>query len=76
MRWPGKFPANKTLNGIVSHENRLPTFSANAGNPDIATQLRIEVDLNGRAYRNYIDGYNILPNLKGEVAASPRKNFW
>jgi hypothetical protein len=31
VRWPGQFPANTTLNGIVSHEDWLPTFAAAAG---------------------------------------------
>ena len=31
VRWPGHFPAGTTLNGIVSHEDWLPTFAAAAG---------------------------------------------
>ena len=31
VRWPGHFPAGATLNGIVSHEDWLPTFAAVAG---------------------------------------------
>ena len=31
VRWPGHFPAGTTLNGIVSHEDWLPTFAAVAG---------------------------------------------
>ena len=38
VRWPGKFPAGVTLNGIVSHEDWLPTFAAVAGEPDIKEQ--------------------------------------
>jgi arylsulfatase len=76
VRWPGQFPAGETLNGIVSHEDWLPTFSAIAGNPDIAAQLREGVALNGRSYRNHIDGYNQLDYLKGTVAQSPRREFW
>ncbi|KPK38311.1 MAG: arylsulfatase, partial [Phycisphaerae bacterium SG8_4] len=34
VRWPGHFPAGVTLNGIVSHEDWLPTFAAAAGNPN------------------------------------------
>ena len=33
IRWPGHFPADVTLNGIVSHEDWLPTFAAAAGHP-------------------------------------------
>jgi arylsulfatase len=76
VRWPGQFPAGETLNGIVSHEDWLPTFAAIAGNPDIAAQLREGVDLNGRNYRNYIDGYDLNPYLSGEAEESPRHEFW
>ncbi len=75
VRWPGHFPAGTELNGIVSHEDWLPTFAAVAGNPDIKEQLQEGVDLNGRHYHNYIDGYNQLPYLTGEVEESPRHEF-
>ena len=39
VRWPGHFPADVTLNGIVSHEDWLPTFAAIAGNPDVGRRL-------------------------------------
>ena len=39
IRWPGHFPAGVTLNGIVSHEDWLPTFAAAAGAPDIKEKL-------------------------------------
>ena len=76
VRWPGHFPAGTTLNGIVSHEDWLPTFAAAAGNPDIKEQLLKGADINGRHYRNYIDGYNQLDYLSGKVKESPRKEFW
>jgi len=75
-RWPGHFPAGVTLNGIVAHEDWLPTFAAAAGNPGIREQLREGVDLNGRHYRNYVDGYNLLDYLGGKTAESPRHEFW
>ncbi|WP_295585695.1 arylsulfatase [uncultured Lamprocystis sp.] len=76
VRWPGHFPANTTFNGIVAHEDWLPTFAAVAGAPDIKEQLRNGTDLNGRHYRNYLDGYNQLDYLSGKVKASPRNEFW
>lgn len=75
VRWPGKFPAGKVLNGIVSHEDWLPTFAAIAGDTDIKAKLKSGVTLNGRKYKNYIDGYNILDYLTGKSEASPRKEF-
>ncbi len=75
-RWPGRFPAGTTLNGIVAHEDWLPTFAAAAGNANVTNQLRQGVELNGRRYRNYIDGYNQLDYLSGRTQQSPRNEFW
>lgn len=75
VRWPGKFLAGETLNGIVAHEDWLPTFAAAAGAPDIKEKLRKGVELNGRTYRNYIDGYNLLDYLSGKTKESPRREF-
>jgi len=75
VRWPGNFPAGTTLNGIVSHEDWLPTFAAAAGAPDIAERLKTGVELNGRKFRNYIDGHNQLDYLSGKSKESPRKAF-
>ena len=84
VRWPGKFPAGTTVNGIVAHEDWLPTFAAAAGEPNIKEKLREGVELNGREYRNYIDGYNMLDYLTKagsfqsvteDQKASPRKEF-
>ncbi len=84
VRWPGKFPAGATVNGIVAHEDWLPTFAAAAGAPDIKEKLKAGVELNGRKYRNYLDGYNMLdylskagsfPTVVEDQQASPRKEF-
>jgi len=75
VRWPGKFPAGVTLNGIVAHEDWLPTFAAAAGAPDIKEKLLQGVELNGRRYKNHIDGYNMLDYLSGSAKESPRHEF-
>lgn len=76
VRWPGHFPAGTVLNGIVAHEDWLPTFATIAGNPDIKEQLLKGTTLNGRTYKNYIDGYNMLDYLTGKAKQSPRNEFW
>lgn len=73
--WPGKFLADKTLNGIVAHEDWLTTFAAAAGATDIKEKLLKGVELNGRNYRNHLDGYNQLDYLSGKTKESPRKEF-
>ena len=44
-------PLLTILNGIVSHEDWLPTFAAAAGAPDIKEKLLTGVELNGRTTR-------------------------
>jgi arylsulfatase len=75
VRWPGHFQADVTLNGIVSHEDWFPTFAAAAGAPDIKEKLLKGVELNGRKYKNYVDGYNQLDYLSGKTDKSPRREF-
>jgi arylsulfatase len=76
VRWPGHFPAGTTLNGIVSHEDWLPTFAAAAGDTTVKERLHDGTTINGRKYRNYIDGYNLLDYLSGTAKESPRNEFW
>lgn len=75
IKWPGHFPAGEVRNGIVSHEDWLPTFAAAGGNPDIVDQLKKGVELNGRNYKNYLDGANQIDYISGKTDNSPRKNF-
>ena len=39
MRWPGRSKPGAVFNGIVSHQDMLPTLVAAAGNPDITQKL-------------------------------------
>ena len=75
VRWPGKFPAGTTLNGIVAHEDWLPTFAAIGGDANIKDKLKKGVSLNGRNYRNHPDGYDMTAYLSGQTKESPRKEF-
>jgi arylsulfatase len=63
------------LNGIVSHEDWLPTFAAIAGDTDVKERLLKGTTINGRRYRNHIDGENLLDYLSGKTEQSPRNDF-
>jgi arylsulfatase len=76
VRWPGKFEANTTLNGIMSHQEWLPTLLAAAGEPDIINKLQVGYQAGERSFRVKIDGYNALPYLTGETEESPRDWFF
>jgi len=75
-RWPGKWQKGVTLNGIVSHEDWLPTFAAIAGDNNVKERLLEGTNINGRHYKNHLDGYNMNDYLSGNVKESPRNEFW
>jgi arylsulfatase len=75
-RWPGRFLAGETLNGIVAHEDWMITFLAAAGAPDAKERLMKGGDFGGRTYRAHPDGYNQLDYLGGKSKESARKEFW
>jgi arylsulfatase A-like enzyme len=74
IRWPGVIQPGTVINDIGAHEDMLPTLVAAAGNPDAKEQLLKGAKLGDRSYKVHIDGYNLLPALKGE-AAWPRREF-
>ena len=75
IRWPGVIKPGTRINDIGSHEDMLPTLLAAAGTDDIKERLRDGgVRAIDRRYKVHLDGYNLLPALKGE-AEWPRKEF-
>jgi arylsulfatase len=75
IKWPGVIKPGTKLNGIASHEDMIPTLLAAVGEPDIKEKLKKGHTINGKTYKVHLDGYNLLPWFKGEVADSPRKEI-
>jgi arylsulfatase len=76
MRWPGKIKGGSVLNGIVCHQDMLPTLLAAAGDPDINKKLLNGYKVGNKTFKVHIDGFNMLPYLTGEVKESPRASFF
>ncbi|MFZ0885023.1 MAG: arylsulfatase [Candidatus Acidiferrales bacterium] len=76
IRWPGKIKAGSVLNGIVSHQDMLPTLLAAAGDPDVSKKLLDGYKVGSKTFKVHIDGINMLPYLTGEVKESPRNYFF
>ena len=51
IRWPGKVPAGKVENGIISGLDWFPTFLAAAGNPNIVDELKKGKQIGDRTYK-------------------------
>jgi len=76
VRWPGKFKAGTVLNGIVCHQDWLPTLLAAAGEPDINAKLLKGHQAGDKTFKVHIDGINVLPYLTGQMPESPRNFFF
>jgi len=75
IRWPGVIKAGTLSNEIFSHTDMLPTLAAAAGEPDAVEKLKKGYKSGNKTFKVHIDGYNLLPFLKGEVKENPRKGF-
>jgi arylsulfatase len=76
IRWPGVTKPGTVSNDIFSHTDMLPTLLAAAGEPAIVEKLKKGHKAGDKTFKVHIDGYNLLPFLKGEVKENPRKGFF
>ena len=67
IRWPGVIKPGTTYNGVGAHEDMLPTLMAAVGEPDVVDQLKKGLKVGDQTYKVHIDGYNLIPYLKGEI---------
>jgi arylsulfatase len=75
IRWPGVIKPGTIHNEMCAHEDLIPTFAAAAGEPDLVEKVKKGYQANGKTFKVHLDGYNLIPFLKGEVKESPRKEF-
>ncbi len=75
IRWPGVIDPGTVSNEIFSHTDMLPTLLAAAGEPDIVEKLKKGHKAGKKKFKVHIDGFNLLPVVKGDVDENPRKAF-
>jgi len=78
IRWPGVIKPGTVSNEIFAHEDMLPTILGIAGVPDVKEKLLKGYKAGDKSFKVHLDGYNLVPYLKGEVKESPRKEmlYW
>jgi arylsulfatase A-like enzyme len=74
IRWPGIINPGTIINEIGSHEDIMTTLLAAAGNPNVKEELLTGKKVGNKTFKVHLDGYNLLPGLKGE-SIWPRKEF-
>ena len=76
VRWPGKVPAGKVENGIISGLDWFPTFVAAAGNPNIVDELKKGKQLGDTTYKVHLDGYDQTDLLTGKGPSKRHEVFY
>ncbi len=76
LRWPGKVPAGKVENGLMSGLDWFPTFLAAAGDPNIVEDLKKGKKLGDKSYKVHLDGYNQLDFITGKGPSARNEIFY
>jgi arylsulfatase len=76
LRWPGKVPAGKVENGIMSGLDWFPTFLAAAGNPNIVEELKKGKQMGDRSYKVHLDGYDQTNLITGKGPSNRHEIFY
>jgi arylsulfatase A-like enzyme len=74
IRWPGVIKPGTVINDIGAHEDMLPTLLAAVGDATVKEDLLKGKKIGDMTYKVHLDGYDLLPALKGE-GAWPRHEF-
>jgi arylsulfatase len=75
IRWPGVIKPGTVNNEITSLEDFLPTLVSAAGDAGVKEKLLTGYQANGKTFKVHLDGYNLMPALKGETTW-PRNEFF
>jgi arylsulfatase len=74
IKWPGVIKPGTVINDIGAHEDMLTTLLAAAGDASVKQDLLKGKKVGNTTYKVHLDGYNLIPALKGE-GEWPRKEF-
>jgi arylsulfatase A-like enzyme len=74
IRWPGVIKPGTINNEVAAHEDMMATLLAAAGSPNVKQELLTGKRVGNKTFKVHLDGYNLIPALKGE-GEWPRKEF-
>jgi arylsulfatase len=76
VRWPGKIPAGKVSNEIMSGLDWFPTLTAIAGDPNIVEELKKGKQLGDTNFKVHLDGYDQTNLLTGKGPSNRHEIFY
>jgi arylsulfatase A-like enzyme len=74
IRWPGVIKPGTVVNDIGAHEDMIPTLMAAVGDITVKDDLLKGKQYGDKTFKVHLDGYDLMPALKGE-GAWPRHEF-
>ncbi len=75
VRWPGVIEAGTKINGMMAHQDWMPTLLAAAGVDDVTGKLKKGYTANNKKWKVHLDGYNYKPYFEGKEKEAPRQSF-
>ena len=66
IRWPGKVPAGKIENSVISGLDWFPTLTSVAGDPNIVDELKKGKQLGDQTFKVHLDGYDQTDLITGK----------
>jgi arylsulfatase len=76
IRWPGKIPAGRVSNDVISGLDWFPTLVAAAGDPNIVDELKQGKQIGDRTYKVHLDGYNQSDLITGKGPSERHEIFY
>jgi arylsulfatase A-like enzyme len=75
VRWPGRIPAGKVENALMSGLDWFPTLAAAAGDGDVTDSMLKGKAIDNKNYKVHLDGYDQLDLITG-AGPSRRNEVW
>ncbi len=72
VRWPGVVKPGTEINDIVTLMDWMPTFANAAGVTDLKEQMKTGFKSGTKEFKVHLDGYDLVPLLRGETDTGPR----
>ncbi|MGR9172369.1 arylsulfatase [Rhizobium sp. KDH_Rht_773_N] len=76
VRWPGVVKPGTEINDIVTLMDWMPTFASAAGMSDLKEQMKTGFQAGAKTFKVHLDGYDLLPMLKGDTDSGPRDSVY
>lgn len=76
VRWPGVIEPGTQISEVVSQLDWFPTFAAALGDSDFTESLKHGIRIGKKRVEVHLDGYNVLPYLRGTEPEWPREEYF